>query len=216
MLAQQQGMVTSQNSASWPYLFAAAIVFFLLWAAIFGIADRELLFDRLFAAVLVGLLWLFWRKFHFRNAALIATVLALLLHQLKLYGTTFIGLQFDNYMHFIGGFALALLLSDITAAALKPSHSHRAFRAFIIFTASVGLASLIEPLEYFGYATVGEGEGILGYGAGDGGWQDTAADMAANMLGAIVGLAFSLTGTSTSPSALPRKSHPRAARRTRA
>lgn len=169
-------------------VFLLAVLFFIGWAVLSGTSDRELIFDHLFAAAQVGLLWLFWRKFRFSTPILAVAGLAILLHQLKLYGNTYLELQFDNYMHVIAGFAIALLLSAMLTTSLKPSHSHWLFRAFLIFTTTIGLAAVIEPVEYLGYATVGAGEGILGYGAGDGGWRDTAADMTANMVGSLTAI----------------------------
>jgi uncharacterized membrane protein YjdF len=58
------------------------------------------------------------------------------------------------------------------------------------FAAAIGFAAFIEPFEYLGYSQLGTGEGILFYGAGDGGWSDTAFDMFANMIGAALALAL--------------------------
>lgn len=169
------------------WVFIAAIAFFLALAVHALLSgNTEYLFDRVFAAALVGLIWVLWRRFKISDWALGAVGLAIVLHQLKLYGNTYFGIEFDNYMHAISGFAIAAIVYQIIDDCDSGKCHHPLKKLLLTFCAAYGTAALIEPLEYFGYATVGNGEGILGYGAGDGGWRDTAFDLIANMIGAAV------------------------------
>ena len=167
----------------WPdRLLPIMILMFLLWALLEIGGRTEYLFDRVMAAVQIGLLWWTWRRFRVSTRTLLIAVLAISLHHLKLYGNVYLGLGFDNYMHFAASFALALLLVEV--------FPRMPVKSLFVFFAAIGAAASIEPLEYLGYAVIGSGEGILGYGAGDGGWSDTAFDLMANMLGAAAALVF--------------------------
>ena len=67
-------------------------------------------------------------------------------------------------------------------------YSSRAIVAVLAVILACGMGTFIEITEYFGYAYLGEGEGILRFGAGDEGeWNDAVWDMICNTLGAITG-----------------------------
>ena len=138
-------------------LFLTFIIVFII-LAVFEYDHTAYFFDRLFGALLIGVIWWLWRKCKLSYSIITLVLLALLLHHLKLYGNAYLGIPFDKYMHFFGSFAIALLLNEvIPPIRLKP---------LIVYAAAIGVGSSIEPLEYYGYATVGSGEGILGYGLG--------------------------------------------------
>ena len=52
--------------------------------------------------------------------------------------------------------------------------------------AMLGLSAIHEIIEFFGYANLPPGEGILHFGRGDeGGWVDVAGDLISNTIGAF-------------------------------
>src|SRR3989344_7244450 len=144
----------SMDTRTTQYLFAAAIFFFIGWAILSGVSDHDMFFDRLYGAGEVFLVYLFWRKYRFSTLQLGLIGAAILLHQIKLYGNTYFGVEFDTYMHVVATFAIACLLASVIAQSLKPQHHHWLLRPFIVFTATVGIATTVEPIEYLGYATL--------------------------------------------------------------
>lgn len=92
-------------------------------------------------------------------------------------------------MHFVGTFALALIIYQM----IKPSQKNVFTTALITILITMGLGTIIEHQEFIGYSIIGEGEGILGYGAGDWGeWNNISWDLIYNTLGAIVAALLSL------------------------
>lgn len=174
---------------TWVFITGIVLLLVLLFQALM-IGDWEYLFDRLFGMVQIVLLWVLWQRFRISLPVLLTAAFAIFLHQLKLYGNTYFGLGFDNYMHFIGTFAIALIIYGLLRTCQSRECRHPLKLYLLVFFTAVGAAAVIEPLEYLGYAELGVGDGILFYGAGDGGWRDTAADLSANILGAAAALMY--------------------------
>ncbi len=119
---------------------------------------------------------------------------ALTLHHLKLYGQVYFGwLQFDMVMHFVGAFSLALIVYQYLSTCEGIGCSGKVKVMFLAVLVVAGLGTFIERTEFFGYANLGEGDGILFHGLGDGSggvsdsW-DTVSDMICNLFGAMTGV----------------------------
>lgn len=164
------------------------ILSFIIFTALGIIAiitkNAEFIYDRFFSAALVLFGYFIHRRIYLRLYAFLLTMVVVVIHHLKLYGLTFYGfLEFDMIMHFSAGFAIALVLYGY----LKYEMDGSKFKyGLIAFLCTLGITSLNEIIEYFGYYFLGPGEGLLFYGTGDfGGYADTAWDLVCNTLGAF-------------------------------
>lgn len=169
---------------------------FLIWTLTSLHWATDLIFDRLLAAVLFFALFFLYPRLHLNKYSLMAGAFALFIHQLKLYGNVYAGIEFDVYMHLIGSFAVALIIGNYLFATLGKDHAKLLIVLLTIF-AAVGAASIIEITEFFAYTNLPPGEGILHFGAGDivggdlakaelTGWADSALDQLFNVIGSTV------------------------------
>ncbi len=167
------------------------LTLFFIWKGIkeFYSQNPELLFDNFLTIALLLILLFQYSKWKFNKLSVIIALSALGLHHAKLYGTFFYSIPFDRIMHFVGTFALALIIYQM----IKPSQKNVFTTALITILITMGLGTIIEHQEFIGYSIIGEGEGILGYGAGDWGeWNNISWDLIYNTLGAIVAALLSL------------------------
>ncbi|MDO8642343.1 MAG: hypothetical protein Q7R76_01995 [Candidatus Woesearchaeota archaeon] len=167
-----------------------------LWTCVFTLAawgvlsfgaDPDFVFDKFLSAGFFVLLLVFYERFRLNLKIIIPVVFAIALHQAKLYGAVFFGfIQFDMIMHVVGSFAVALVVYQWLI------HEERSMQywkkvAFLTILVAMGIGAVLEIVEYFGYANLPEGGGILHYGEGDeGGWSDTIQDMIFNAFGSLV------------------------------
>lgn len=142
--------------------------------------------------------------------------LALLTHNLGAYGlytTTYLGLGFDKYQHFLSSGVAAYIVFNFLAHKLHVSKhtttnntlvdDHTTTLVILVIASVTLLGVSIEFLEFSGYALFGEGEGVLLAGdadstplyGGDGNYVDTITDLLANTLGAIIGSILYYTTT---------------------
>lgn len=113
---------------------------------------------------------------------------ALVLHSLGLYAASPLGIRFDHYMHFVGGFAIAIVTDRAFTQKFSPM---KRFVFLVIFTLGVGAVG--EIMEWLGYAFLGPGEGFLFYGMGDEGeWRNAVLDMIFDLFGGAAMAAFGL------------------------
>lgn len=175
-----------------------ALIKCFLWACFFGMAawgvlslgaDPDFVFDKFLSAGFFVVLLVLYERFRLNLKLIISVVFAIGLHQAKLYGDVYFGfIQFDMIMHVVGAFAVALIIYQWFI------HEERSTRhwkkvAFVTILVVMGIGAVLEIVEFFGYANLPEGGGILHYGEGDeGGWSDTAQDMMFNAAGALVGV----------------------------
>ncbi len=164
--------------------------FFVLaaWGVLSFGADPDFVFDKFLSAGFFVILLVLYERFRLNLKLIIPVVFAIALHQAKLYGNVFFGfIQFDMVMHVVGAFAVALIIYQWLI------HEERSMRhwkkvAFVTILIVMGIGAVLEIVEFFGYANLPEGGGILHYGEGDeGGWSDTAQDMMFNAAGALIG-----------------------------
>lgn len=151
--------------------------------------NPELLFDNILTVILLFILLFQYHKWKFNKISMLIAFFALGLHHAKLYGTIILSIPFDRIMHFIGTFAFALLIFQM----IKPYHKSIFNIAIYSILISMGIGTLIEHTEFIGYATIGKGEGILGYGDGDWGeWNNISWDLITNTMGAICAILLSI------------------------
>jgi uncharacterized membrane protein YjdF len=95
---------------------------------------------------------------------------ALGLHTAGVYGLytkVFFGLDFDHYTHFIGSFAMSVILVN-WLWYYKSLKNKLATVCFIAILMTIGISAIHEIIEFLGYFYLGPGEGFLFAGAGDG------------------------------------------------
>jgi uncharacterized membrane protein YjdF len=170
-------------------MLVGMFVFLALGVLALG-GESDFVFDRFLAAGFFLFFLLSYKRMGLKLPVLLVGLGALILHHLKLYGQTYFGwLQFDMVMHFVGSFALALILHQYLSTCEGMGCSGKAKVACLAVLAAAGLGTFIEITEYFGYAKLPAGEGILHYGLGDeGDWADSISDMMFNLLGATLGV----------------------------
>lgn len=169
----------------------AVMVFFIIWGTI-AIVVREVfwIFDRFFSAFLALMALVFYRRMRLSAFSLMFGLAVLIMHHLNLYGNYYFSWPFDRYMHFFGGLAVTLFFAQY----LYHSQGKRGIAvAFLSVTIAAGLGAYLEIIEFVGYATFGEGEGLLFYGTGDiGEWNNISWDLISNVSGGLVGSAVFL------------------------
>lgn len=144
----------------------------------------ELLFGDIFITLLG--IWLFnrfWRHCNLDNKTYGIFLVGLILHASYLYPYSPLGIRWDHYMHFYGGFVIAMIGYRIF---LKEKWSSwKLFLILLLFTLGVG--AFHEIVEWLGYGILGEGEGFLFFGEGDEGeWRNAMLDLIFNCTGMIV------------------------------
>ncbi len=177
------------------YFLFAGFIALAAWGGISLGADPDFVFDKFLSAGFFFMMYLLYERFHLNLKLVLPAVFAIGLHQAKLYGEVYFSfIQFDMVMHFVGAFAIALIFFRWLI------HEERSFRhwkkvALLTILIVMGIGSLLEIVEFFGYANLPEGGGILHFGEGDeGGWSDTAQDLIFNFIGALVGVVLMSIG----------------------
>ncbi len=182
---------TKEKSITW-ICIAAILVFFLFGVRAVIKKDIYYIFDWFFCSLIVGIgLWIH-KKVRINYTMLVLGLIAVTLHQMKLYGKVFFGLNFDGLFHFYSVFVVSLLMFRYIHHTQRREEDALLRTAVIAFFVAVGIGSMLEIFEYFGYYFLGPGEGILFYGVGDyGEWANSAWDMTSNVIGAAFGCLLS-------------------------
>ncbi len=175
-----------------PYIRCGLLVGMFVFIVLGVLAlDREpdFLFDRFLSAGFFLFFFFFYKRLGLKLPILFIGAAALVLHHLKLYGNVYLGMEFDMIMHFVGAFAVSLMVYHYLSMCEGIGCSGKVKLAILTIFIVAGLGTLIEILEYFGYAKLPSGEGLLHYGLGDeGDWADAVSDMLFNLFGAITGI----------------------------
>lgn len=170
--------------------FIGFFVFLVLGVLSFQ-KDPDFVFDKFLSAGILLLFFFVAKRLHLTLFEAGVGLFALVLHHLKLYGNSYGGIHFDIIMHFVGGFALSMILFQSLYGGRYLLSLRRI--AILSLLAASGLGAFVEVLEFIGYSFLGSGEGILFYGTGDvGEWNNSAWDMIMNTIGAVVGIAVML------------------------
>ncbi len=165
--------------------------------SIWSLLRKELIaVDRLSIAFLCFLFILTERKHHVNPFIALLAGLIFVPHEIGvmgLYGNPFWNYNVDIIIHLVTAFLstfviLSFMLQNFTKRFL--------FAALIAFTLTITIGSLLEAAEYWGFRTVGLGEGYLGFGEGDnsknfGPWEDSSQDTTNNFLGSFFAILLS-------------------------
>lgn len=120
-------------------------------------------------------------------------------------------IKWDHITHFFGIMPFAMLFFNFFSKWM--SKKHKAWSAFLVviaFLSAMGIGALIEVAEFVGFLSLGYGEGVFYFGAGDsfsdnnaidssehlldkimligGGWFNACWDLICNGIGAIAGI----------------------------
>ncbi len=156
-------------------------------------ATPDIVFDRFMSAAVFIAILLWYRSLSQTVLTLIPTVVAVVLHALKLYGNTYAGIPFDMIMHVAAGFAIALIVFQYLRSCEGVGCLNPWKLAFLAVFTAAGIGTLMEITEYFGYAHLATGDGVLHFGVGDEGeWNDAIWDMICNLIGAIAAVLLSI------------------------
>lgn len=159
----------------------AGIVFTILAVKYTISARRDLIFDVLASIIIVGIFYKFYNKLHQDWKSYFTLIFALVLHDLFFYSTSPLGIRFEFYMHFVGGFTIAIITDRAFGEKIsKPK------RILLLVIFALGIGVIGEMIEWGGYKVLGIGEGFFRFGAGDeGGWDNSIFDLIFNSIGAI-------------------------------
>jgi len=162
---------------------ALSAIFFIIYGVRYFILKPSAVSFDLAASLLIFLVYLvYFKQLNQDETSYFFVAFSLILHNLGLYGTSILGLPFDHYMHFAGGFTFALVIDRLLLEKIPVLK-----KAALVIIAAVGVGAVAEIVEWGGYALLGSGEGFFLYGVGDEGeWQNTILDMFFNLLGASV------------------------------
>ena len=153
-----------------------------------AIAKSEFIFDVILSISVLFIFYKFYDKLHQDNLSYSSLLFTLVLHNLGLYASSPLGVRFDHYMHFVGGFAIAIIFDRFLKESMSKS---KRFALVIIF--ALGIGAIGEIIEWAGYGILGNGGGFLFYGTGDEGeWNNSIKDLIFNSLGAVAFAASTL------------------------
>lgn len=178
---QQQNIISYKTIN---FFILSVFAFFTVWGVYTVVKwDKEFIFDRFFAASIALATFFLYRSMKLSVPTIAVGTFALVLHHLKLYQKVYLGIPFDHYMHFAGGFALALIFCEYFINSEKRPNYAKTF--FLSICVASGIGSFMEIIEFTGKSILGHGQGLLFYGDGDWGeYNNTAWDMINNTIGA--------------------------------
>jgi len=102
-------------------------------------------------------------------------VLTAILHNLGLYGTTPLGIGYDHYMHFLGGFTIAIVFDRIFRENLP-----RAKRFILMIVCALGVGAVVEMVQWTDVFLLPDFNMFLAFDPAN-----SMADMIGNGLGGI-------------------------------
>jgi uncharacterized membrane protein YjdF len=111
----------------------------------------DLLWQVIPSVVALGLFFTFGKKFNQDLASHFALTFTLVVHNLGLYSTHPLGIRFDHYTHFLGGFTVALVADRILTEKIT-----RTKRFALILLAALGVGAVWEIIQWLdGYVIQG-------------------------------------------------------------
>ncbi len=171
-------------------LFFSYIIWYCIKTEFYYYIADSLIFIGLTIGVFLG-----YKKLRLNALTFFFIVFGLALHDMgafRFYASSPLPFEWDIVTHLVGIFAATLLIYNIIRDLTKKDH--HAFVFFIVILAGLGVGVLIEFLEFYGFMTVGFGEGFFGRGFGDfdpsivsSDYIDTIQDLYWNFVGATLG-----------------------------
>lgn len=155
--------------------------------------------DSLVSIAIISILILFYKSLNLNKLIFIFSFLALLSHNLGVFGfyaNSPFTFEYDHLTHFLGGFALCLVFLNFLNCFFSKEKKTNLFLGLTAFLAALGFGSIIEITEYVGYLILGKGEGMFYFGGtGDlsglvenAAWINSSLDMVFNLIGALFAL----------------------------
>ncbi len=158
--------------------------------------SSQWMIDSIIALVMISLFLLLSKKLECGKTEFILLILAFLIHNLgsfKFYEfeNTRI-LAYDTIGHFLITLIFAYIIFNFIAKKFNIKTLSTITLIFLVVSIVLAFGVLIEIIEFSGYMILGEGEGILMAGPGDGFgplemYIDVVQDLIINTLGAILG-----------------------------
>ena len=155
------------------------IILIILFFRYSIVVKTEFVYDVVASTLIVAIFFIFYDKLHQDCISYFFLMFALIIHNLGIYATSPFGIRFDHYMHFFGGFTIAIIGDRIFNE--KFSRGKR-FVFVVIF--ALGIGAIGEILEWIGYGILGKGDGFFFFGMGDEGeWRNSMLDLIFNFIG---------------------------------
>lgn len=163
------------------YAVVTIIALILLFVKDHFNGKDKLILDTLVSCATIIFLYKYYKNFNLTKLSFVLVCIAFLMHNLDIYDKYFWILKFDNYMHFVGGFAVTSVFDRLMFEKMPTAK-----RYFFLVMLTLGIGSVYEMMEYSGYLFLGNGPGMFYYGLGDEGqWNNAIKDLCFNSLGAI-------------------------------
>lgn len=151
--------------------------------------------------VIITLLFIFYKELNLNNFIFSLIFLALLFHNFGVFGfynQSPFPFEYDHLTHIFGGVSLLILFLNFLIRFFTQSKRTNFFLILVAFLSALGIGSIIEVIEYFGYLFLGSGQGAFYFGGtGDitsgsdimtGAWINSSLDMTFNLIGALIGI----------------------------
>ena len=181
------------------------IIFILysLMSGVFGFIPDQVLF-----IFIILLLYWGYEEWRLNIPAFAMIILGFSLHSAGVFGwynVSPLPIQWDHITHIFGIISWTMVFFRYSEPWMTVNFfTSKNFRVFaLIFFASLGVGALNETIEFWGYLTLGFGDGAFMFGPGDGinglvgsdlmnviggGWINTGWDLTYNFIGFIMGI----------------------------
>ncbi len=193
-------------------IFIVLIISILIFAAFsaFNLATgSQWIYDSTVSLAAILAICLINRSLRLKNIHIVLITCILIIHNLgtfDFYAWSFGAIQYDNIVHLVSSSFAAYIIFDLLSRKLHIRKEKRLRKTvieenkliFVILSiAAVSMCgTIIELIEFSGYALLGEGEGMFFAGIGDSGklgipddhYSDTMTDIAVNIIGAVAGV----------------------------
>ncbi len=162
-------------------LTIVALTIFIILSIKYAFLRSKWILDVLGSLIILGIFYKFYNKLHQDSISYFCLILVMVLHDLSFYGESIFGITFENYMHFFGGFTIAIIADRFFNEKLSKA---KRFTMLVIF--ALGVGAIVEIIEWIGFIILGRGEGLFYFGVGDiNAWHNTIIDLIFNAFGAI-------------------------------
>lgn len=153
---------------------------------------KDYINDSILFIIIISIVYRIRDKLNINRLRFTLIGLAMLLHNLGIFGFYGRFEWYDILTHIFGLFAISFSMFFI----LEEHIQNKTLLVLVILLASAGVGSIIETIEYSGYLIGGKGEGLFLYGDGDfeegidSAWIDSMDDLINNWIGSVVGILF--------------------------
>lgn len=165
-----------------------SIILLLVLSTINLNAESGFLMDNILSIFILIGFYLFRKQLNQDFYSFLFISLATLLHNLGLYGNTYLNLEFEHYMHFFAGFTIGIFTDRFFGSEIA---MYKKIISILIF--SLGIGTIGEIGEWVGFMNFGFGDGGFQFGEGDKlPWTNTIVDSIYNFIGGLVFSAYVL------------------------